>query len=80
MSSQITSYYRTLESLTEHLLVAQDEVRVEHFVKQPDGSWTLFDLRSLDATATLASIDCPLSLRDVYEKVTIDPPARPAPR
>jgi Uma2 family endonuclease len=73
-----TSYYRTIESVTEHLLVAQDEVRVEHFVKQPDGAWAMFDLRSLDAIATLASIDCTLSLRDVYDKLTMDPPTRPA--
>jgi Uma2 family endonuclease len=75
-----TSYYRTLDSLAEHLLVAQDEVRVEHFVKQPDGKSTLFDFRSLDDTATLASIGCSLALRDIYDKVSIDPPSRPEPR
>src|SRR5437868_398630 len=31
-----TSYYRTLDSLTEHLLVAQHEHRIEQYVRQED--------------------------------------------
>src|SRR5436853_6974426 len=34
-----TSYYRTIDSLQEHLLVAQHEVRVEQYLRQPDGQW-----------------------------------------
>ena len=67
-----SGYYRTLESLTEHLLVAQDEVHVEQYVKQADGQWPLFDLRSIDAAIELESIACTLALRDVYDKVSLD--------
>src|SRR6185295_3571482 len=38
-----SSYYRTIDSLAEHLLVAQDEIRVEQYVKQPNGEWLLFE-------------------------------------
>ena len=75
-----TSYYRTLDSLKEHLLVAQDEIRVEHYVKQADGTWLLIEHRSLDSDVELQSIGCSLGLRDIYDKVQIDPHFRPAPR
>lgn len=75
-----SSYYRTLDSLTEHLLVAQDRYRVEQYVRQADNQWLLFDYRSLDNIVELKSIDCSLALRDVYDKVTVDPEARIEPR
>lgn len=67
-----SDYYRTLESLTEHLLVAQDEVRVEHYSKQADGQWSLSDLHSIAGVIELESIGCSLALRDVYDKVSLD--------
>ena len=67
-----SSYYRTLDSLAEHLLVAQDEVRLEQYVRQPDGQWLLLDYRVPDDLAELKSIGCTLRLRDVYDKVRLD--------
>lgn len=63
--------YRTVESLAEHVLVAQDECRVERYVRQADGRWMLSDHRSPEDTVELASIGCALALRDVYEKVAL---------
>jgi len=68
-----TSYYRTLDSLKELLLVS-------HYVKQADGTWLLIEHRSLDSDVELQSIGCSLGLRDIYDKVQIDPHFRPAPR
>jgi Uma2 family endonuclease len=65
--------YRTIESLAEYLLIAQDEYKVEHYTKQPDGPWTLSDHRSLDDAVELDSIKCTLLLREVYEKVALPP-------
>jgi Uma2 family endonuclease len=67
-----SSYYRTLDSLAEHLLVAQDEVRLEQYVKQANGQWLLFECSSLDTVVELSSISCSLALRDVYDKVSLD--------
>jgi Uma2 family endonuclease len=67
-----SSYYRTLGSLAEHLLVAQEEVRLEQYVKQPDGRWLLFECSSRDNVVELPSIGCSLALSDVYDKVTFD--------
>jgi Uma2 family endonuclease len=33
--------YRSIPTVTDHVLVAQDAVRVEHFRGQPDGKWLL---------------------------------------
>ena len=67
-----SSYYRTLDSLAEHLLVAQDEVRLEQYSRQSDRQWLLLDYRTLDDIAELKSIGCSLALRDVYDKVRFD--------
>jgi Uma2 family endonuclease len=67
-----SSYYRTLDSLAEHLLVAQDEIRLEQYIRQPDGQWLLFDYHSLNDVAELKSIGCSLALREVYDKVRFD--------
>jgi Uma2 family endonuclease len=67
-----TSYYRTLDFLTEHLLVAQDQVRLEQYVKQEDGQWRLVEYTSLDGSIELQSINCTLAIRDVYDKVSLN--------
>jgi len=66
--------------LQEHLLVSQDEIRVEQYAKQADGKWLLIEHRSLDSNVELQSIGCTLALRDVYDKVEIDPHFRIEPR
>jgi Uma2 family endonuclease len=62
-------FYRTLESLAEYLLIAQDAFRVEHYVRQTDGRWMLTDISTQEGAVELDSIKCSLRLRDVYEKV-----------
>ena len=67
-----SDYYRTLESLAEHLLVAQDEICVEQYVKQGDGRWTLTETRSIEGAIELHSIGCSLRLVEIYDRVTLD--------
>jgi Uma2 family endonuclease len=64
-------FYRTIESLAEYVLVAQDECRVEQYAKQPDGRRLLTDHRSLEDVVEPASIQCTLRLSEVYEKVAL---------
>ena len=64
-------FYRAIESLAEYLLVAQDEYRIEQYVKQPDGRWLLSESRSADDLLELVSIQCQLSLKEVYDKVVL---------
>jgi len=62
-------HYRTLDSLSDYLLVAQDSPSVEHYVRQPDDKWLLTPYKSLQSAIALASVDCTLSLVEVYDKV-----------
>ena len=68
-----SSYYRTIDSLAEHVLVAQHQVRLEQYTKQPNGQWSMLDHTELEQSAHLTSIDCRLKLSEVYEKITFDP-------
>ncbi len=62
-------HYRSVESITEYLLVAQDECRIEQFVKQTDGRWLLSEAGSLDGSLQLASVPCVLLLKEVYDRI-----------
>ena len=65
------SHYQTVGSLIEYLLVAQDECRVEQFIKQPDAHWLYSDARSPEGILELVSIQCVLALKEVYDKVAL---------
>lgn len=62
-------HYRTLPSLQDYLLVAQDECRVEHYARQAGNRWLLTEYRDLDDSLDLESVDCQLRLREMYERV-----------
>jgi Uma2 family endonuclease len=62
------AHYRRLESLQAYLLVAQDKVRLEHYVRQ-GAQWLLSEASTLNDTVHLAAIECAIALRDVYDKV-----------
>ncbi len=61
-------HYQRLDSLQEYVLVAQDEIRVERFTRRGD-DWVLSVFTSLDDMLRLASINCDVSLREIYDKV-----------
>ncbi|MEP6903394.1 MAG: Uma2 family endonuclease [Actinomycetota bacterium] len=65
-------HYRTIESLKEFVLVWQDKKRVARYTKQDDGSWVLRDFIGEEAEITLGSIDCNLTMDDIYEKVEFE--------
>lgn len=64
-------FYRTIESLSDYLLIAQDERRIEHYAKRPDGRWLLAEYSSEDDVIALDSISCRLALQEVYDKVAL---------
>ncbi|MGE0822514.1 MAG: Uma2 family endonuclease [Candidatus Binatia bacterium] len=62
------AHYRRLESLRDYVLIAQDKVRVEHYVRQGE-QWVLSEASALSSTVPLSSISCEVTLRDIYERV-----------
>lgn len=65
------THYRELPSLKDYLLIATKEHRVEQYAVQA-GVWTLRDVRGLNATVELPSIQCALPLREIYDTVEIN--------
>ncbi|MCI0421122.1 MAG: Uma2 family endonuclease [Acidobacteria bacterium] len=58
-------YYRSLDSFSEYLLIAQDEIAADHFVKQ-DNIWTI---REVEREVRLATIGCTLAFSQIYDRV-----------
>jgi Uma2 family endonuclease len=61
--------YRTIESLKEYVLVAQDRSLAEQYVRNRDGRWVLTEAVGLESSLTLPSIECTLNLGAVYKRV-----------
>jgi len=64
-----SQYYRTIPSLQEYLLVAQDAQHIEHFVRYSAHQWLFSEVTKERGSVHIASIDCALLLEDVYDKV-----------
>jgi Uma2 family endonuclease len=64
-------HYRTLDSLSDYILIAPDKYHVEHFVRQPDNRWVLSETNNLHDVIHIASIECDLALEEIYEKIEI---------
>lgn len=62
-------FYQTIESFNEYILITQEPVRVEQFVRQDKNTWTYFEFRSPEDIIELNSINCELLLQDIYYKV-----------
>ena len=68
-------HYQTIPSFQEYVLVAQDRPHADHFVRQSDDSWRLKMFDGLESTLRLASVDCELPLRAIFEGVELVAPA-----
>ena len=62
------AHYRQLQSLQEYILVSQDKVRVDHYVRHA-AQWILTDFQKLDQQLPLTSIQCELPVQEIYERV-----------
>ena len=60
--------YRTLDSVTDYLLISQRDRHVEHYARQRDGSWSLRDFHAGDVIE-IASLAISVQVDEVYFKV-----------
>jgi Uma2 family endonuclease len=70
-------YDRWNPSLMDYLLVAQDAPKIEHYTRQPKGGWHYCVYRGLETEFEIESVNCRLSLAEIYERVTFPPLAIP---
>jgi len=61
--------YRDIASLREYILIDSMTVRVEHYSKNKDGTWTLKDFRAIEGEINIATIGEDLLLTDIYKDV-----------
>lgn len=64
------SYYKSIESFTEYLLVAQHRPHVSQFVKHGDGFWINYEFNDLSEAIELKSMACSVPLSAIYRDVT----------
>ncbi len=63
--------YRRIGSLTDYLLIAQDQPLVEHFSKQTDG-WVMQDADKLSGKIKLKTLKMTLALTDLYDGIEFE--------
>ena len=68
--------YRQIESFREYLMVAQDRIHVEHFIRSGALDSPVWKMREFNSVSDEISMDAAkaiLPLRLIYSKVTLDP-------
>lgn len=63
--------YRFIESLRELVIVAQDQPYVDLYVRQDKTRWNMSSVAGIEAMIDFPSIDCQLSLKDIYAGVEL---------
>lgn len=63
------TYYKSIPTFREYLLVAQHRAHITHYVRQADGTWSYEEANDLADIIQLPAINCTLALNDVYLNV-----------
>lgn len=66
------TYYKSIPSFREYLLIAQHRPHVTHYVKSETGKWDYEEINDLAGSIYLTSIDCSLALADIYRDLEFD--------
>ncbi len=60
------TYYKSIESFTEYLLISQNRPHVALFTKQDETVWLHREYNSLTESVYLSSLDCEISVAEIY--------------
>lgn len=63
------AHYRSLPSLQEYILVAQDQPLIERFTRLPQGTWELREFRGLETRCELTAVPFSVPLSLLYHRV-----------
>ncbi len=67
------SYYKSIPSLREYILIATDRPHVTRFVKQTENEWINSDAIGLDALLTLLQFGVDIPLSEIYRRIEFRP-------
>ena len=69
------TYYKSIPSLTEYMLIATTHPFVTHFIKQSETEWINRDKIGMDTVLPLPTFDIEISLSEIY--LDVEFPERP---
>jgi Uma2 family endonuclease len=61
--------YREIDSLTDYILVDQDQIRIEQFTRGDARTWTFRDYQSVGESLVIESIGVSVPLARIYERI-----------
>ena len=64
-------HYKRIEILQDYILIEQTRVHVEHFHRLGNGDWLMRSFDNLSDTLALLSVDCNVTLSQIYEGVNV---------
>jgi Uma2 family endonuclease len=64
-------YYRAIESLTDYILVNQNEIRIEQYTRGEANTWTLRDYQRAEEELRIDSIGTSLLLARIYDRIEL---------
>jgi Uma2 family endonuclease len=73
------TYYKSIASFSEYLLVAQHRPHVTQLARGENGVWSHTEYNDLADEVQCASVPCRLQLSEIYRGVAFDPDARRQP-
>jgi len=66
-------YCRTIESLRDYILIAQDQIRVEQYARGEANTWNLRDYQDASEKLQIESIGVSVPIARLYERVDFPP-------
>ncbi len=64
--------YKSIESFSEYLLIAQHRPHVSQFVRGENGVWTFREFNDLTDKLQCASVPCVLALSEIYRDMSFE--------
>lgn len=66
------THYKSIESFTEYLLIAQDRPHVTQFIRHENGFWLQTEFNSLAEEFHLRSVDCHVTMEEVFQNIEFE--------
>jgi Uma2 family endonuclease len=70
-------HYKSIESFREYLLISQENYFVVHYLKHNEKFWMQTEYDKLEDAISLTTLDCDLTLAEIYEDIILPPPIIP---
>jgi Uma2 family endonuclease len=67
------TYYKSIESLCEYILIATDHAYVTQIIKSPKGEWIHRDVEGIDSILSLPTFNLEIPLSQIYRDVEFHP-------